>query len=325
MRVVIKILFVAVVFFLLVSLPYAWAASSSDYPKKPVNMIVPYPPGGGVDNSGRAMAEAIKPFFPQPIVIVNRSGGGGSVGAAEAILAKPDGYTIGYVVNTHLTLQPHRTQLPYKTTNDYRPVINIFNLAYILAVNSDSPWKTLKEFVDYAKGNPGKIRVGLAGLGIGPHLDTEILKEKAGINLTIVPYTGDAEAAPQLLGGHIEAMFCNPASLIGHARAGRVRFLALAAEKRYRQFPDIPTFRELGYDVCVPSRYLIIVPKRTPDHVVETLYEAFRKAVETEPFKDFADKNFFDISIIGPADLKRALDQDYIFFGDLVRKLNLKD
>ncbi len=277
-----------------------------------------------MDNSGRAMAEAIKPFFSQPVIIVNRSGGGGSVGAAEAISAKPDGYTVGYIPNTVLTLQPHRTQLPYKTPNDYRPVINVFNLAYILAVKFDSPWKTLKEYVDYAKANPGKVRVGLAGLGIGPHLDAEILKEKAGINLTMVPYTGDSEAVIQLLGGHIESVCGNPASLIGHARAGKLRFLALAAEKRYRQFPDISTFRELGYDVCVPSRYAMIVPKRTPDNAVEILYGAFRKAVETESFKEFADKNFLDISIIGPADLKRALDQDYVYFGDLVRKLNLK-
>jgi tripartite-type tricarboxylate transporter receptor subunit TctC len=190
-------------------------------------------------------------------------------------------------------------------------------------VKSDAPWKTLKEFVDYAKINPGKLRVGVAGVGVLAHFHMEQFNEKAGINLTIVPYTGDSEAATQLLGGHIEANGCNPASLVGQARAGNIRLLALTTEKRDPQFPDIPTFKELGYDLKVPCRYFIIAPKKTQDNVILTLHDAFKKAIESESFKAFAVKNFFEIDIIGPTDLTRALHQDYNFFGDLVKRYKL--
>lgn len=319
-----KVLMVPFVLILLGLFPAALLASS-DYPKKPVNFIVPFPPGGGMDISGRAMAEAIKPFFPQPIVVVNRPGGGGTVGAAEAVMAIPDGYTIGYVGNIHIALQPHRTKLPYNTPDDYRPFINIFNVMWALGVRTDSPWKTLKDLVEYAKNNPNKIRVGVAGLGVGPHLATEMLNEKANIQLAVVPFTGDSESAAQLLGGHIEANFSNAASLIGLVRAGKVRLLALASEKRYHQFNEIPTIKEMGYEVVVPTRYLLIVPKKTPNHIVMILHDAFKKAIETDSLRAFADKNFFDIAYMGTSDIKRALEEDYKFFGGMVQKLKLKE
>lgn len=321
----IKVLSVASLFIIIGMLFTGVSLAASDYPKKPVNLIVPFAPGGGMDISGRAMAEAAKPFFPQPIIIVNRAGGGGVVGAAEAVMAKPDGYTIGYVGNIHIALQPHRTRLPYNTPDDYRPFINIFNVMWALGVRTDSPWKTLKELVEYARNNPGKIRVGNAGLGVGPHLATELLNEKAKIKLTPVPFTGDSESIAQLLGGHIEATFNNAASMIAHVRAGKIRILALASEKRYHQFNEIPTIKESGYDVVVPTRYLLILPKKTPDPIVTVLHDAFKKAIETESFKAFADKSFFEIAYMGPKDIKQALNEDYKFYGELVQKLNLKE
>jgi tripartite-type tricarboxylate transporter receptor subunit TctC len=321
----IKLLSVASLFIIVGMLFTGVSLAASDYPRKPVNLIVPFAPGGGMDISGRAMAEAVKPFFRQPITIVNRAGGGGTVGAAEAVMAKPDGYTIGYVGNIHIALQPHRTRLPYNTPDDYQPFINIFNVMSALGVRTDSPWKTLKELVEYARNNPGKVRVGNAGLGVSAHLATELLNEKAKIKLTPVPFTGDSESVAQLYGGHIEATFNNAASIIAHVRAGKIRILALASAERYHLFKEIPTIRESGYDVVVPMRYLLILPKKTPDPIATLLHDVFKKAIETESFKAFADKSFFEIDYMGPKDIKRALNEDYKLFAELVQKLNLKE
>ena len=306
--------------------PAAFAAPPNvSYPSKPVNFIVPAPPGGSIDIEARQIAEAIKPFFPQPLVVFNRPGGGaGSVGTAEIAMAKPDGYTIGIVLSAALTVQPLLTKLPYMTTSDYTPINNAINLLFLFAVNADSPWKTMKDALDYAKANPGKITVGTPGIGSVSHFDLELLKEMAGVDMTHVPQSGDATSVTALLGGHLSASIAAPGSLLAQLQAGKLRALGTFSEKRSPMYPDLPTFKEMGYDITLGGFHSIIAPKGTPDAIVQILDAAFKKVWESEAFKKYAANTSLTLIYQGPADLKKRIDTELAISADMVKKLNLK-
>ncbi len=317
-----RILVLAIALTLVMPALGACAASEATYPKRPVTMIIPFPPGGGMDTLGRPLVEAAKPFFPQPITIVNRGGASGTVGTAEAIAAANDGYTIGFTTTTATALQPHRTQLPYKSPDEYRVVMNVIDLPMTFCVSANSPWKTMKDLVDYAKANPGKVRAATSGIGGIPHASMELLQEAAGIDLTIVPFDGDGPAATQLLGGHVEVHLSAPTSHIAHIKAGTLRPLAVMNNTRLPGLPDVPTFMELGYDVNLLPRYFVFVPKGTPENIVETLHQAFKKAMETDAFKKFAEDNLYSLHYMGPGEMTKVLQDEYNFFGTLVKKFN---
>ncbi len=300
------------------------SSSAPKYPEKPINLIVPYPPGGGMDTSARALIEALKPYVPQPITIVNRGGASGTVGTAEVMQAKADGYTIAWTSNSVMAMQPHRMDLPWKAPETYVPITNGVDQLYVLAVGIDQPWNSLADFVNHAKANPGAIRIGGSGLGTIPHMDVELFKERAGINLTFVPFEGDGPASTQLLGGHIEAHMAPPASVLPHVKAGKLKLLAVIGDKRNEAIPDVPTFQEQGVEVNLVARYFLAAPKGTPDYVVKVLDDAMKQALATPEFKKFAFDNMYNISYLSPPDLKETLQGDYAFFGDLVKKLNLK-
>lgn len=298
------------------------AAPGPSYPIKPVAMIVGWPAGQAIDLVARALVEAARPYLP--VYVVNRPGGAGTMGAAEVVLAKPDGYTIGMTAVAVMTVQPHLTDLPYKTPDDYRPVIKTGGHAVVFCVRTDARWRSMAELLEQARVSPGAVRVGSAGVGTIPHIDLEALTEKASVNLTHVPFAGAGEYVSALLGGHIEAVVGLPVEVIPHIRAGRMRALAIFAAKRNPLFPGVPIFPELGYDITAGVYHFVIVPKATPDRVVQILHDALKKALETEAFRRFAADNSYVIDYMGPSDLKRQLERDYAFFGDMVRKLKLR-
>ena len=178
------------------------ATTAAAYPEKPVTFFCGFPAGGAMDMTARAITEAAKKYFPKPMAVVNRPGAAGTIGAAEIIQAKPDGYTIGITAVAVLTIQPHRTKLPFGAPEDYTPIIKLNNLPICFAVRKDAPWKNMKEVIEYARANPGKLRVGHPGLGTILHLDLELLKGMAKVDMTAVPFAGGAESVPALLGGH---------------------------------------------------------------------------------------------------------------------------
>jgi tripartite-type tricarboxylate transporter receptor subunit TctC len=295
------------------------------YPDKPVNLVVPFPAGGGADLIARNLSEVGKTLFPQPIVVVNRPGGGGTVSASEVVRARPDGYTLGLMTMSIMTLQPHRVALPYKTPEDYTPVLEVINVPIVLTVRADAPWKSLREMLEAAKKEPGKIRVGSPGVGTTVHIAIEILKDKTGVDLTHVPFAGNAESVPALLGGHVEAIMLHPSDVIPHLRAGRARFLATSETKRSTVYPDVPTFTELGLaEAGIGVYYLVIAPKATPAPVVQTIHDSFKKMIETDAFKKFAIDTSAHVEYRGPVELKRQLEAEYVFFGKVAEKLKTK-
>jgi len=287
------------------------AATIAAYPEQNVIFICPFRAGESIDLIARTITEAARKYFLKPMVVVNRPGGAGTVGTAEIILAKPDGYTIGISAVGMLTVQPHRTKLPYASVEDYSPIIMLANLPILLAVKSTSPWQTIHEFVYYAQANPGKLRVGVPGIGTLLHFNVEQLKLMSKIDLTVVPFVGSAESVPALLGGHIEAVSANPAAVLPHVEGKKLRVLGVFEDKRNPIFPDVPTFKEVGYDITLGVYYPVIGPKGLPSHILSMLHDALKKAMEDQIFVRAMKTGGFDIFYEGPQDLKKRLIKDF--------------
>ena len=272
-------------------------SAQEKYPTKPINFLIGFPAGGTTDVCARPLVAAASKILGQPVVVVNKPGGASAVAVATLKMEKPDGYTIG-IMGSGALLSQHMRKVPYDTAKDFTPVMQYAVYLYGLVVRPDSPWNTFKEFIDYAKANPGKIRYSTAGPGSPQHLVMERLALKEKIKWTHIPFEGGTPAVSALLGGHVEA--CSQTTeWKKQVEAGRLRLLAVYGEKRMIDFPDVPTLVELGYEIVAPSLICIAGPKGLPPQVVETLHGAFKKAME--------DPDFIRVS--------RQLDQPTIYRG----------
>ncbi|MBI5967423.1 MAG: tripartite tricarboxylate transporter substrate binding protein [Deltaproteobacteria bacterium] len=264
-------------FFLLIFITPPGGSAEKTYPDRPINLVVPYAPGGAADLGSKVVAERIAEFLGQPIISQYKPGGGGSLGAALVAKAKPDGYTLLVGSSTPLVLSPIVKKLDYKL-DDFIP-IGIYGITPIwLAVKADARWKTLKDFVDEAKKSPGKLTVGSYGKLTAAHFVIEMLSKQAGIQLTHVPYKATPEALTAVLGGHADGAFVTGAG--GLLESGSVRILAAAAEQRLEGVPDVPTFKESGYPIVLSATYSLCFPKGTPKESVDKLHNAQKKAFE---------------------------------------------
>jgi tripartite-type tricarboxylate transporter receptor subunit TctC len=293
---------------------------AASFPTKPITLIVPYPPGGVSDLMTRPLAREANTSLPHPIVIVNRPGGAGTIGFAEAIQSRPDGHTIGLGSVGISAIQPHLSDLPYKTPDDYQPLLNVITTPEIFAVRADAPWKSMRELLAYAKANPGKLRVSIPGVGSIQHMLFESLRDAAGVDMLGVPFSGGGEAIPPLLGGHVEAIVIAPAPVIGHIQAGKIRVLATFSEQRDPFAPDTPSIRELGYEVSRDEYVFLAVPKETSASVAQLLHDTVKKAMASESFQKFTAEKQLIIRYETGADLKKRLQADYAYYGDLIKK-----
>ena len=242
----------------------------AQYPaERPLTILAGYPAGGQVDVVARLLAEGMRAKFPKGILVVNRAGAGGAVAAAEVATGKPDGYTIVLTPLSTLVIQPQILDVRYKTPDDYEPVINVVSYYPMLVVQTEARWKNAQEFVTEAKANPGKMRVGSPGEGTSSHLNLEELMYVAGAKMTHVPYRGWGESSPALLGGHIEALVAQPGEAKPMVDGKRMRALVVFQNSRHPAFPDVPTAKELGWNVANGVWYLLMAPKGTPEPVVK--------------------------------------------------------
>jgi tripartite-type tricarboxylate transporter receptor subunit TctC len=300
------------------------ATTAAAYPEKPVTFFCCFPAGATPDVTARALTEAARKYFSKPMVVVNRAGAAGTIGTAETIQAKPDGYSIGISAVAVLTVQPHRTKLPYGSPEDYTPIIKLVNIPVCFCVKSPGPWNTIQEFIAYAHANPGKVRVAQPGVATIPHLDLEQLKAMAKIDLIVVPFDGGAETVPALLGGHVDASVLHPAMILPQVEAGKSKVLGVFEEKRNPLFPDAPTFKEIGYEITMGVYYLVIGPKGLSPQIVSMLHDALKKAMEDPIFRKPMQAKGFEISYEGPQELKNRLRKDFEVNAKLVELLNLK-
>src|SRR5712692_2437824 len=261
--------FLALVASLMLALPAA-----AQYPDKPVTLLAGYPPGGLVDVVARLVAEGMKPKFPRGLAVVNRPGAAGSVAVAEMARSSPDGYTIVLTPHSALVIAAQLQDLAYKTPDDYDPFINLVAYYPMIAVRTESEYRTIQELVADARANPGKIRVGSPGEGTSSHLNLEELMYRTGVKMVHVPFQGWAQQSPALLGGHIEAVVAQPGDLKGPVDGRRMRVLVNFRPQRLAAFPDVPTARELGWEVANGVWYMLLAPKGTLAPVMRYLHDA---------------------------------------------------
>ncbi|EAX48873.1 Uncharacterized protein UPF0065 [Thermosinus carboxydivorans Nor1] len=291
------------------------------FPTKQIEIIVPYAAGGGTDQVARALANSAKDIPGQPVVVVNKVGGGGAVGMSEGEKAKPDGYTVTMITVELVTL-PHLGLAPINYQN-FEPILRVNMDPAAVTVRADAPWKTLKEFLDYAKANPGKVRVGNSGPGAIWHLAAASLEQKTGVQFTHVPFNGAAPAVTALLGGNVEAVTVSPAEVSAQVAAGQVRVLGVMSDKRAKAVPDVPTLKEQGIDLVIGTWRGLAVPKGTPAPVVKTLHDAFKKAMDSKAFTDYMDKAGLGIGYLSSEDYKASLKVENDNFKALIEKLGL--
>lgn len=252
-------------------------ASAQAFPTKPITLIMPWPAGSGIDLWHRAMAEVAGKLLGQPVVVENRAGASGTAGpAAMAATAKPDGYTISHIPITIFRL-PQMRKVSWDPIKDFTYIIHQSGFLFGTAVLTESPFKTFKHMMDYAKANPGKVTYGSPGAGTSLHIGMEQIAKKAGVQLTHVPFKGGTETQAALLGGHVMAI-SEGAGWIPHIEAGKMRLLAIWSEKRHPRFPDVPTLTELGYPFIFDSPFGLAGPKGMDPAVVKKLHDAFKTA-----------------------------------------------
>ncbi len=253
------------------------AALAQGYPNRPITLIVPWPAGGSTDTHLRRLAELTSKNLGQPIVVENKPGAGGMLGpAAMAANAKPDGYTLSQLTVAAFR-QPHMQKVDYDPLKDFTYIVGVSGYTFGIVVKNDSPFRTLEDFIAYAKANPGKLSYSSTGNGTSPHLLPEELAHKAGVQLLHIPYKGNADSTQALMGGHVMAQ----SDATGWGKfvdQGAFRLLVTFGEQRTRW--GAPTAKELGYDIVSYSPYGIVGPKGMDPKVVKILHDAFKKASE---------------------------------------------
>ena len=271
----------------------AATALAQGYPTKPVTMIVPFPPGGVADIVGRPLAAEMEKVWKQPVVVTNRTGAGGAVGMAAAAKAAPDGYTILMALSS-VSIFPVSDRIqgraPAYEMKDLAPIALITADPTVLIVGADSPWKTLQEFVASAKAYPGQINYSSSGVYGTLHVAMEMFANAAGVKLFHVPYQGGGPALTALLGGQVHALASGPAPAAAQMKAGKVRALASWSSERLPLLPEIPTFKELGYDAEFYIWSGVFAPAATPTPVLDRLRAVVREAANSPDFKSTMEK-----------------------------------
>ncbi len=300
--------------FAAVLLAAASAVSGQEiYPSKPITIVNPFPPGGVADVVGRPLASIMEKSLKQPVVMVNRPGAGGAVGMASVAKAPADGYTILMGLSS-ISIFPVADRingkLPSYELKDFAPIALVTADPTILVVRADGPYKSLKDFVDAARANPGKINYSSSGVYGTLHVSMEIFANAANIKLFHVPYQGGGPAVTALLGGQVEALASGPAAAIGQIKGGKMRALASWSTERLALLPEIPTFKELGYDAEFYIWTGVFVPASTPPAIISRLREAVRQAATSAEFKAAMEKVSTPVSYLDAPGFQKYWERD---------------
>ncbi len=298
------------------------ASLSADYPTKPVNVVVTFPPGGTLDMSTRILAAKAEKFLGQPLLVSNVGGGAGSVALGQIAKKRADGYEIASCASTGLIRIPQLRAVPY-SHEDFIPIMHYAAVQTGLVVKSDSPYKSLKDLVEFAKKNPGKVTYATSGAGSPMHMAMEYIAAKEGIQWTHVPYAGGAPGLAALLGGHVTAM-SDSTEWIPHVKEGSLRLIATHGEKRMTSFPDVPTLRDAGYDFINETVFMFAAVKGTPPEAVKKLDDAFHKAMDDPEFVKTIRNIEFEVSYRNSEDTRKYLEDAYNRFGELIKKLGIQ-
>jgi tripartite-type tricarboxylate transporter receptor subunit TctC len=296
------------------------ALAQDKYPTRPVQVIVAYPPGGGVDVMARNLINAMTPLIGQQFVVVNRDGASGAIGFGLLANAQADGYTLGAGPTTPMSIAPHLMKNLKYDVNSFEYICQSFENVFTITVPPDSPLKTINDLIATAKENPGKLTWGHSGVGTVPQLSVSNFAFRSKLNLTQVPYRGDA---PMLL-DLISARLSFGAPAIATIAGRNLRVLAVFADSRHFAFPDAPTFKELGLPSMPPGLNGLFAPKGTPKPVLAQLERACEQAVRSESFKTAAQRLNAQIVYLNGAAFRARAADDYRYKGELIRALDIR-
>ncbi|PZE19678.1 Bug family tripartite tricarboxylate transporter substrate binding protein [Paenibacillus xerothermodurans] len=303
------------------------AASSvkpaADFPKKPIELIVPYATGGGTDVTARTLANAVSKYLPnqQTVVTVNKPGASGVIGLGEVFQAKPDGYKISMATIGNLAIQPNYGKTPY-SYDSFEPILIANSVPHILAVQADAPWKTVDEWLDYVQKNPNAFSYSTPGQGNTQHLNMEGVALKDGLKLKHVPFDGAAPAITALLGGHVHGAVVQVHEAKPQVDAGALRILANIGTSKAEAIKDVPLLHERGY-IGYNAWTGIVAPKGTPPEAVAILHDAFKKALEDPETVNEFKKIGIEPAYSGPDEFKKIAEETYKSTRDVATKVGL--
>ena len=308
-------------FILLLGVPLVEA---KDWPSQTINMIVGWGAGGSSDLVTRMLSESLQKSLGVPVVVENKTGAASLISLRFVSTAKPDGYTLGFISCTAITEKPFFTKnIPFDPINGFSYLAQVFNYGYGFVVRADSPWKTFPEFMEAAKKQPGKLSVSMSGIGTTMHVALAKLEKKIpGFKVTVVPFKGGVPAVTALLGGHVDACF-QTQEWKSYVDSGQLRLLAAPQKERWREYPDVPTWLDLGYGISALSQGGYVAPPGLPEPIRKRLDDEFKKAMEYPGFKNTA-KQFGLIESYKPGkELYEELMRTYKENKDIIPKMGI--
>jgi tripartite-type tricarboxylate transporter receptor subunit TctC len=296
-----------------------------DYPTKPIQILIGYPAGGTTDILVRALTEEAKKYLGQNFIIINKPGAQGSVAVTHVVTGKSDGYTLGVSPSSTFTVNPFLQDLNVDFVKESTPILSFAKFAHGIVVKSDSPFKGLKDFLEYAKENPGKITFGLPGVGARGHLIMEGIAAGERVKLNFIFFQGDVPITSALLGGHVMAAVYTAGGWVAHVRGGTLRVLAVLEEERMDPFPEIPTIVEMGYPNPLPITVFLFGPRGLSESIVKKLAETFDKASQSPTFRKLAIDNLqYTKKNMFPEELAKFLYTEKEKTGDLIQRLGIR-
>jgi tripartite-type tricarboxylate transporter receptor subunit TctC len=300
------------------------ARAQADYPSRPVTLVVPFPPGGGTDNLGRMVAQALGQRLGQPVVVENRGGAGGNIGSAFVARAAPDGYTLLFNGNGMAIADLLFRNPGYDWRRDFAWIARIASTPVLLVVNEHVPVRTLEAFIAYAKANSGRLNHGTAGAGTPFHLGGELFNAMTGARITHVPYRGTGPSVAGLLGNEVQVMFASSTGIDGLIRDGRVRALANTAAQRARGWPDLPAIAEALPGYSAELWYSLAAPPGTPAPILARLDRAIREIMADPAFTDAISGRGFDPDHLDGAGTIRALEAERTRWAPIIERAGIR-
>jgi tripartite-type tricarboxylate transporter receptor subunit TctC len=301
-------------------------ALAQAYPAKPVRLVVPFPPGGSTDIVARIVAQKLSDRLGQQVVVENRGGAGGTIGAEAVAKAAPDGYTLVLgTTSTHAVAPNVYAKIGYDPVKDFAPISLVAVTPYLLVVNPGVNVKSLPEFVGYVKARPGKLNYASAGTGSTTHLAMEMLKGAAGLYIVHIPYNGNGPAGTAVIAGQVEILFGSLPAVLPHAKSGRVRPIAVGTPKRSPSLPEVPTVAESGFPGFDASLWLaVMAPAGTPAPVVDRLYKEIVAAIASPDAADALSKAGAEPITSTPAELAAMVKDGVEKYGKVVKQAGVK-
>ena len=300
------------------------AEAQEPFPSRPISMVAPFPPGGVADLMARPVAAAMEKLLKSPVVVTNKTGAAGAVGMSFVANSKPDGYTLLMALSS-ISIIPEADKLferkPAYTMDQLTPVALISADPTILVVRADRPWKSVKEFVEDARRRPEQISYSSSGIYGTLHMAMEMLTHASGITLKHVPYNGAGPALTAILGGHVDALASGPAVVLPHIKAGKLRPLAGWGAKRVEALADLPTFKELGYDIEFYIWAGVFAPKGTPEPILQKLRDTVRQAVQDPDFKSAMVKMETPVAYMDAPEFQKFWDKDAKMLADAIKRV----